>query len=127
MDEVWALLGDPSTYGPWNPLTPRIDGDLVVGGDITLHVRLGGMKMKRVHQVSRYEHGAVCWTIKPSFWMHGERCQTLEATQEGCIYRNVEVVEGLLGPLVGLFYEGTIRRALVAVGEGLRTAASRTA
>jgi hypothetical protein len=87
------------------------------------------MKMKRVHQVSRYEPGAVCWTIKPSFWMpalfmHGERCQTLEATQEGCIYRNVEVVEGLFGPLVGLFYGGTVRRALVDVGEGLKAAAS---
>ncbi len=119
--QVWALLGDTSTYEAWNPLTPRVDGELAVGADVTLHVRLGGMKLKRVHTVSRFEQDtAVCWTIKPSFWMHGERCQTLTPTQTGCTYANVEVVEGLLGPLVGLFYGGTIRRSLEAVGEGLK-------
>ena len=123
VDEVWALLGVPATYADWNPLTPRIEGDLVEGADVTLHVRLGGMRMKRVHTVSRVEpEVALCWTIKPSFWMHGERCQTLTATPTGCTYTNVEVVEGLLGPLVALFYEGTIRRALEAVGAGLKVA-----
>ena len=126
VDEVWALLGDTSTYGDWNPLTPRVDGPLDVGSRVTLHVRLGGMKMKRVHEVSRYAPGALCWTITPrTFLMHGERCQTLEATPEGCRYTNVEVVEGWLGPLVALFYGGTVRRALEAVGDGLKAAAER--
>ncbi len=122
-ERVWRLLADPATYQDWNPLTPRIDGELVVGEEVTLHVRLGDRRLRRVHAVSRVEPGrALCWRIRPSLWMRGERCQTLEPTETGCTYRNEEVIEGVLGPLVSLFYGRVLRASLEGVGEGLKRA-----
>lgn len=120
--EAWAVLGDFSTYPAWNPLTPRVVGEPTAGELVTLHVRLAGQRMKRVHRVSRADGTGLCWTIEfpVAFLMRGERCQTLTPTQTGCTYRNVEVVEGLVGPLVQLFFGATIRRSLEQVGANLR-------
>ncbi|MCP4806332.1 MAG: SRPBCC domain-containing protein [Proteobacteria bacterium] len=122
VDEAWAVLGDFSTYPDWNPLTPRVVGLPEVGSLVTLHVLLAGQKMKRVHRVSRADGTALCWTIEfpVPFLMRGERCQTLTPTQTGCTFRNVEIVEGLVGPMVQLFFGSTIRASLEAVGTNLR-------
>ena len=122
VEQAWAVLGDVSTYPDWNPLTPRVVGELQVGQLVTLYVRLAGMKMKRVHRVSRADGTGLCWTIEfpLPFLMRGERCQTLIPTQTGCVYRNVEIVEGWVGPLVQLTFGSTIRAGLLAVGRNLR-------
>lgn len=122
VEEAWAVLGEFSTYPDWNPLTPRVVGARRVGELVTLHVRLAGMKMKRVHRVSRADGTGLCWTIEfpLAFLMRGERCQTLTPTQNGCVYRNVEIVEGLVGPFVQLTFGSTIRAGLEQVGRNLR-------
>ena len=123
--KVWDLLGEFGTYGEWNPLTPRIDGELAEGAVVTLHVRLGGQKMVRKHVVSRVEQArAICWTIRTRrpWLLRGERCQTLEDLGEGrCRYANEERVHGLASWLVALFFRGKVRRSIEAVGEALKS------
>jgi hypothetical protein len=123
-NKIWELLGDFGTYGAWNPLTPRIDGDLIEGSVVTLHVRLGGQKMVRKHIISRVEKArAICWTIRSRWpWLlRGERCQTLEELGDGrCRYANEERVHGLASWLVALFFRGKIRGSIAAVGEALK-------
>jgi len=121
-DRVWAALIDFSTYEQWNPLTPRVRGEPKEGEIVALTVHLGGQWMKRRHQVSRADGAALCWTITGPRWlMHGERCQTLTDLGDGrSRYSNREAVHGLAGVFVQLFMKGTLRRALEAVGAGLK-------
>ncbi|MDP6934840.1 MAG: SRPBCC domain-containing protein [Myxococcota bacterium] len=125
VDTVWAILADFASYETWNPLTVRIDGEPRVDEVVTLHVELGGKSTVRKHVISRVEPGAaLCWTIRTRkpWLMRGERCQTLEELGEGrCRYVNEECVEGLVSWIVALTYKGTIRQALEACGQALKT------
>jgi len=116
------VLGDFSTYPAWNPLTPAVEGEPQAGEIVHLTVRLGGSTMKRVHRVSRADGTALCWTIESAapWFLRGERCQTLRATETGCRYENDERVEGLVSPIVELFYAAKVRAALEDVGRSLR-------
>ena len=99
-----------------------MDGKPEAGEIVQLTVELGGSRMKRVHRVSRADGQALCWTIESAapWFLRGERCQTLTPTATGCRYENDERVEGLVSPLVELFYARKVQAALEAVGEALR-------
>lgn len=116
------MLSDFSTYPDWNPLTVRVDGPAKEGEIVRLTVLLGGSKMKRTHRVSRADGTALCWTIETgaTWFMHGERCQTLTPTESGCLYENDERVEGFISPIVELFYGKKVHAALEEVGVALR-------
>ena len=123
-EQAWEILIDFPSYGEWNPLTPRVEGDVVVDAVLTLHAVLGGSRMVRKHVVSRVDPPtALCWTIRTRkpWLMRGERCQSLEDLGEGrCRYANEERVHGLLSWVVALFFKGRIRHSLEAMGEALK-------
>jgi len=123
-EKVWEILSDFGAYSEWNPLTIGVRGILEEGETVKLKVSLKGKTMKRLHKISRVDPGsAICWRIiSPLPWLiRGERCQTIEAQENGhVVYRNCEGVEGLVGPLVSFFYGSAIRSALEALGQALK-------
>ena len=123
-EKVWAHLIDFGGYGAWNPLTPRVEGEAREGEVVTLSVSLLGMRMTRLHRISRVESPRMlAWTIESRFgwWLRGERRQFLEASTEGrCVYRNEEEICGLGSLFVKLFLGKVLRRSLDAVGLGLK-------
>ena len=123
--EVWDALADLPSYSAWNPLTPKIEGELRHGEALTLHVSLLGRRMQRVHRVSRLEpERMLAWTIEgsPGWWLRGERRQSLEPVSESeCVYRNEEEILGLASSFVWLLLRSTLRKALDATGQALKS------
>ena len=123
-EDVWSVLVDFERYEEWNPLTPRVDGMPRAGEVVTLSVSLLGLRMTRLHRISRVESPhMLAWTIESRFgwWLRGERRQFLEVSADGgCIYRNEEEICGLGSLFVKLFLGRVLRRSLEAVGLGLK-------
>jgi hypothetical protein len=129
-EAVFAALLAFADYGDWNPLSYRVSGTPAEGELVELRVKLGGQKMKRTHRISRVqaptetEPGDLCWTIiSATPWlMRGERCQRVIPTgPQSCRYENDERVEGLAGPIVGLFFGAKVRAGIEAIGPALAT------
>jgi len=129
VEDVWSQLIDFSEYGAWNPLTPHVEGEAKEGEDVTLHVSLLGAKLTRVHTISQVrEPSMLAWTIKSPFrwWLRGERRQVLVGHPDGgCSYTNEEEICGVASVFVALFLRGVLRRALEAVGAGLKSHVER--
>ena len=122
-DEVWAVLARLEDYESWNPFTVAVRGKLAEGEVVKLTVKLAGKTVKRRHQISALSAPSrICWTIlSDQPWLiRGERCQTVEPIEGGSRYSNEEVVEGLVAPLVQLFYGSAIEAGLHALGQGLK-------
>ena len=91
---------------------------------MTLTVELGTRRMKRQHRISKVVPGErLCWTIESAlpWFIRGERCQLVEPNGTGgTLYRNIEEVHGVVGPLVGLFFSPNIRAGLEGLGAALK-------
>ncbi len=124
VEDVWSALVDFKGYEAWNPLTPRVEGEARVGEVVTLSISLLGLRMTRLHRISRVESPhMLAWTIESrlGWWLRGERRQFLEASTEGgCVYKNEEEICGLGSLFVKLFLGKVLRRSLDAVGLGLK-------
>ena len=129
VSRVWRILLDFAAYPEWNPLTFQVVGSPIVETPVVLHVLLGRQTMVRTHVMSRVDvEQALCWRIqtKASWLMRGERCQRLELLQDGrCRYTNEERVEGIIAPLVALFFRRRVQSGLEAVGQALKRRAER--
>ena len=103
-ERVWEVLADLPSYGSWNPFVPKVRGELAEGQTVTLTVLLGG-KVRRQKLAVRevVPPSRLRWTVVgvPGFLLRGGRTQTLDITDGGTTYRNVEQLDGLLSPLVG--------------------------
>ena len=124
VQDAWTALVAFEDYERWNPLTPRIEGLPEPGRVVTLSVSLLGMRLTRLHRVSRVESPhLLAWTIESRFgwWLRGERRQSLESSVDGgCVYRNEEEIRGFGSLFVNMFLSGVLRRSLEAVGLGLK-------
>jgi hypothetical protein len=123
-ERVWQILGDLDRYGEWNPFTPKVESDRVVGHPIILHVDFGGRTPRRqVEIVRRWEPGVeLRWgmTMGPAWWFRAERWQRVEAIDEHrCRYSTEDVFEGLFAPVVFALYGAKVQRGFEAVAAAL--------
>ncbi len=123
-ERVWAALSDFAAYPDWNPLTVKVEGELVVDAVVKLHVDLGGDLLVRKHVISRVDpHQALCWIVRTRkpWLMRGERCQRIEDLGDGrSRFTNEEGVFGLTSYIVALTHKGRIRAGLEAMSQALK-------
>lgn len=123
-ERVWQILCDLDHYADWNPFTPKVETDRIVGHPITLHVDFGTGKLRpQVEILRRWEPGVeLRWGVAmgPGWWFRAERWQRVEPiTSERCRYSTEDLFEGLFAPIVLALYGTKVQRGFEAVASGL--------
>lgn len=123
-ERVWAILCDLERYGEWNPFTPKVECDRVVGHDIVLHVDFGARTPRRqVEQLRRWEPGVeLRWGVEmgPAWFFRAERWQRVEPLgPTRCRYATEDAFEGVFAPVVLAFYAEPVRRGFEAAARAL--------
>lgn len=129
-ERVWALLADLDGYADWNPFTPRIETDFVVGHRIVLHVSFDGAKpIRQVEILRRWAPGEeLRWgmTMGPAWFFRAERVQRVEVLGPArCRYISEDAFAGLFSPIVELFFGPKVQRGFDALGAALACHAER--
>lgn len=123
-ERVWAILADLDGYADWNPFTPRIETDFVVGRPIVLHVSFDGRRPRRqVEILRRWAPGEeLRWgmTIGPAWFFRAERVQHVEVLGPArCRYVSEDSFAGLFSPVVEMCFGGRVQRGFDALGAAL--------
>jgi len=126
-EAVWAILADFPAYGEWNPFTPSVRTDLVIGGPVKMRVRLGRLTIPQTEWLREVTPPwRIVWAMDIGLpWLIGaERVQTVEALPGGgCRYTTVDTIFGLLSPVVEWLLGGALRVGFEQVVAGLRARA----
>ncbi len=124
-EEVWAVLTDLEAYPEWNPFTLQVRSSLVPGEAVWMKVDLGWLTLwqrETVLEVLPPRH--LHWHIASSVpWLlRAKRTQVLTPRQDGGThYTTVDVIGGLLSPLVDCLFGRGLRAGFAGVAEALKT------
>ncbi|MFT4969741.1 MAG: hypothetical protein ACI9O4_001492 [Chitinophagales bacterium] len=123
-DLVWAVLLDFDNYHLWNPFTPKIECDLVVGNPVHLHVDMKQNKKIRIQTETLLwvkERESIAWGITQTFPVKTERAQIVkEIGPNKSSYYTYDKFWGLLVPIVMLGFKKDIQIGFDAVALGLK-------
>ena len=123
-DFVWEVLTDVEKYGEWNPFTPRAGTDFKIGSPVFLLVRMGPAKFRITESVRAFEKPRlISWgrEFGTSRLLLAVREQHLEpVSNTSCSYHNVDLLSGVLSPIVSLLFGGYMRRGFGDVGAALK-------
>lgn len=124
IDFVWEVLTDVEKYGEWNPFTSQARTDFKIGSPAHLLVRMGPTKFRITETVCAFEKPRlIAWSRKfgTSWLLFVVREQHLEpVSDDSCSYHNVDLLSGVLSPIISLLFGGYMRRGFGDVGVGLK-------
>lgn len=131
-ERAWAILCELERYGEWNPFTPKVECDRVVGHPIVLHVVFDGASPRRqVETLRRWAPGEeLRWgmTMGPAWFFRAERWQRIEPLgPTRCRYATEDTFEGLFAPVVLALYRAKVQRGFDAAAAALAERAARPA
>lgn len=124
---VWEVVYDLGRWADWNPTYPRAEGEIRIGGTLSLTLALPG----EAHQELRPK--VLEWV--PNEQLHwrltllGGMISTLRYIEiealapESCVVSNGEFFGGLMGPSLGRRMGRTVRRGFQAMNEALKARA----
>ncbi|MHB1343153.1 MAG: SRPBCC family protein [Thermoleophilia bacterium] len=139
-ERVWALLTDLASYPSWNRFMPRVQGDLVPGGEVQAEVRFSrgflGVPLRFRAQVLRCDScREIRWVGKLlSRWLFGGvHSFVLEPAPNapgvgtpvggGVLLVHREVLSGLLLPVLGWYLAPLMEEGFREMNEALRAQA----
>jgi hypothetical protein len=121
---VWEIISDLSTWRDWNPLYPQAKGVIGFGERLTLEVSIEGMAPRTIQPtiLDWAPDEAIHWKLSAMGGLVTSiRYLEIEKMHdEGCIFSNGELFDGLLGPSVAKRLKWKIRAGFAALGEALR-------
>ena len=126
-ETIWQVLADIEGWAHWNPLYPKAEGKLKIGGPLTLELALPERKPQTIRPVilDWIPNEQIHWRLK----MMGGLVSTTrfleieKLTETGCIFANGEVFAGLLGPTAVRSMGRVVRRGFAAMGEAVKARA----
>lgn len=127
METVWDVILDLPRYTEWNPWVKEAEGDMDKGGIVWVKVKLGPIDMKAKHVVLLNEpYKRFCW--RDAGWnanfVYGQRCRTLEMTEEGLVHYKVELlVDGVLSSLANWGQGPFLQAGMASETEALKARA----
>ena len=129
-EAVWSVLIDLDSYGEWNPFTPKIESQLIVGSPVDLHVRLRERSATDEKLYTRREWVTavekprkLAWGTKVlfPFLLHAEKEQLITPIdQHSCSYDTIDKFSGLLYPIIALLYKKRIERGFDETAAALK-------
>ena len=121
---VWKVLLEFDNYHLWNPFTPKVACDLVIGNPVKLHVDMkqnGKIRIQKEDLLWVKKEESIAWGITSSFPVRTERAQILkEIGFARTSYYTYDKFWGILVPLVMWGYKKDIQKGFDAVGHGLK-------
>ena len=122
---VWSVLTDLDAYGEWNRYSPSAEGELAVGGVVTIEAHLGEEVRWVDNLITRLEpERSLCWHSMNwyEFLARGTRCRDLHEEAGGTRLRHHEVMEGPLAGLIEWIYRPRIEAGLERMNTDLKRA-----
>ncbi|MYF63332.1 MAG: SRPBCC domain-containing protein [Rhodothermaceae bacterium] len=121
---VWGVLTNKQQYGEWNPFTSNIQTDFKIGSPVHLLVRMGPAKFRIIETLCAFDKPRlIAWEKKfGAHWLlFATREQHIEPIGDSnCRYYNVDMLSGLLAPIVYLCFGNYMRRGFRDVATGLK-------
>ena len=124
---TWSILTDTSTYGEWNPFTPKIDTDFAIDSEVHLEVHFGKLTLDQIEIMRAFEPptrlawGAGMFKIGPIALVTAFREQCLTRLGDArCSYVSRDQLTGPLTPLVAVSFAKKMRDGFNAAGYGLK-------
>lgn len=126
-DTIWELIYDVASWPEWNPLYPRAEGQVRIGGKLALvhGLPMPGPSVIEPTVLDWVPREQLHWrrTLASGFIKTIRYVEIETLTESGCIVSNGELFEGSLVPYVLRGKGGTIRRAFAAMNEALKETA----
>lgn len=126
-ETIWAVLADIEAWADWNPLYPKAEGRLRIGGPLTLELALPDRKPQTIRPVivDWIPNEQIHWRLNTlGGLVRTTRFLEIEKlTETGCIFANGEVFAGPLGSMAVRSLGRTIRRGFAAMGEAVKARA----
>ena len=123
-DLVWKSLIDLENYHLWNPFTTKVETNWKIGEPVLLTVQMkkGIKPIKQTEYLSRLNPPEeVAWGMKWSISLKAERVQRLSSDKNGdTLYFTVDIIEGMLSPIVHLMYGKSIQKGFDALAKALK-------
>ena len=122
---VWGVLTNQQEYGEWNPFTSKIQTDFKIGSPVHLLVRMGPAKFRITEVLSVFDKPhLIAWEKKfgARWLLFAKREQHIEPIGDSnSRYYNVDMLTGLLAPIVYFCFGNYMRRGFGDVARGLKT------
>ena len=124
---VWQVLADLEGWGGWNPLYPKVQGKLTIGGQLEITEAIPGAEPVQITPtvVDWVPDAQILWRMSQTFgFLKRLRYFEIEAlSEEGCIFANGEDWYGRPARYVPAARRRAMREAYEAMGEALRARA----
>ena len=124
IEVLWGILSDWENYSDWNPLIYRIDGKMVIGNRIIIHVkntkedRTFRCKVSRVNKSFLF---AWKFSMPLPFLYRGENIFSVESIDErNSRFIDREVFKGLLARHIVNEPPSTRSEGMIALAEALK-------
>jgi hypothetical protein len=123
-ERVWKLLIDFASYPRWNPFVRSIEGELLVGRNLSVFIQPTGSSGMRFRPtlLAVSPTRELRWKGKlllPGVF-DGEHYFKLETAPDGVLFRQGERFTGLLVPLFRKSLNGATRQGFIAMNEALK-------
>ncbi len=122
--EIWRVLADLEGWSAWNPMYPHAAGILRIGAKLSLTEAVPGQPHDHIapEVVDWVPDAQILWRDKTLGGLV-RRLRYLEIeklTDEGCIFANGEVYEGLGVRFMSKGLKNALRRGFTELGEALK-------
>ena len=121
---VWKVLTDFEQYSSWNPFTPKAESTLEIGSPARLVVRLWPTHTKITEIVRAVEPPhLLSWhkEFPHKSVLYAVRNQIVEPnSQLSSVYYNIDILTGLIAPIVGPLFRKYMERGFNEVGNALK-------
>jgi hypothetical protein len=124
VEQVWAAIYDLEAWKDWNPMYPQASGRLLISAPLTLTERVAGSDETYQAIVGDWvPHAQIVWVRKSRAGLlrHVRYLEIEKLSEEGCIFSNGEVFEGVTaGLLVPKRRRRALRQAFAGLGEAVK-------
>jgi uncharacterized protein YndB with AHSA1/START domain len=121
---VWKALVDSPSYPKWNPFTVNIQTSWTIGQPVSLTVQMKPNRkpMVQTEYLSVFQQPErLAWGFSYGWMLRAMRTQQLIIVDENKTkYINEDIIEGLLSPIVHVFYGRWIQKGFDDISLALK-------
>ena len=128
---IWEVLSDLPGWSAWNPIYPKIEGQLRIGAKLEVHEAFEGAPSKVITPtvVDWVPDAQILWTVSEAGGMIRRiryiEIDTFEESASGSILANGEIWQGLVGHRVGKRNRWRLRKGFEAFNTALAEQVAR--
>ena len=121
--EIWDVLSDFPGWAKWNPVHPKIEGQLKIGSQLVVHEAFEGVPAKVIQPtvVDWVPDSQILWRVQEMGGfvrrLRYIEIDTFEETPNGSILANGEIWSGMIGERIAKRQRRSLRAGFEAFNE----------